>query len=686
MKRFLLVMVALLAACREKPAAPRFTNEPDIILVTIDTWRADSAGFSGNKRVRTPFLDRVAAEGVVFENAHAHNVITLPSHVNILTGLYPFQHGVRENAGYVLDPKIPTVASMLRGKGYATAAFVGAFPLDSRFGLGRGFDLYDDNYGKGEARQQFVVQERPARAVLESARQWWDAQSGRKRFMWVHLYDAHAPYKPPAPFFDQFRDDEYLGELSYVDAQLGELLAPVLRDDTLLIVTGDHGEARGDHGELTHGLFAYESTLKVPLLLREPGVVQPRREAGYVRHIDIVPTILQRVGVAKEARMMGASLFDAVGSRDSYFESLSGALNRGWAPLTGVIHQQRKFIDLPIAELYDLPRDPGELHNLRDEQRRDVVAARSWLTKLTVSALPPSQRKVSDEEAQRLLSLGYVSGSAPEKKSFGPADDPKNLVGVNNDMHLIIEAYEGGDMPKALALARRVVEEQPAMPAGRILLAFVLEQADRTAEAITNLRYLVDSGKASSETKVQLALLLSESGRPADAVQMLEPIVAAGYDPDALNAYGIALADEGRTRDAMRQFDAVLAADPNNAPALQNLGIVTLRAGDAEAALGYLTRALALNPRLPLTLNTIGVVHARRGDFPAAVEAWNRAVALDPRQYDALFNIGLVQGRAGRRAEARSALSRFVATAPRARYARDIEVARQALASLEVSR
>ncbi|HKO54872.1 MAG TPA: sulfatase-like hydrolase/transferase, partial [Thermoanaerobaculia bacterium] len=625
MKRFLLLLV-LLAACREKPVAQRFTNEPDIILVTIDTWRADSAGFSGNRRVRTPFLDRVASEGVVFENAHAHNVITLPSHVNILTGLYPFQHGVRENAGYVLDPKVPTVASMLRAKGYATGAFVGAFPLDARFGLNRGFDRYDDNYGKGETRQQFVVQERPARAVLQSARRWWDAQAGRKRFIWVHLYDAHAPYEPPAPFDAQFRDDEYLGELSYVDAMLGELLGPLLRNDALLIVTGDHGEARGDHGELTHGLFAYESTLKVPLLMREPGVVAPRREAGYVRHVDIVPTILQRVGLPSDARLMGASLFDAIGSRDSYFESLSGALNRGWAPLTGVIHEQRKYIDLPIAELYDLPRDPREQHNLRDEQRRDVTAARSLLAKLTISAMPAAERKVSEEEALRLLSLGYVSGSAPEKKSFGPEDDPKNLVGVNNDMHLIIEAYESGDLPKALGLARRVVAEQPAMPAGRILLAFVLEQTDQTGEAISNLRYLVESGKASNETKVQLALLLSESGRASDAVQILSPIVAASYDPDALNAYGIALADEGRPRDAMRQFDTVLAADPNNAPALQNLGIVALRSGDADAALGYLTRALDLNPRLPLALNTLGVVHARRGNFPAAVDAWNRAV------------------------------------------------------------
>lgn len=684
MKKLCVLLLLALAACKEKPeaAAKQFGNDPDIILVTIDTWRADSVGFAGNKRVRTPFLDRMASEGVVFENAHAHNVITLPSHVNILTGLYPFQHGVRENAGYVLDPKIPTLPTMLQAKSYASAAFVGAFPLDSRFGLNHGFELYDDNYGKGETRQQFVIQERPARAVLESARRWWDANAGRKRFVWIHLYDAHAPYKPPAPFDAEFRDDEYLGELSYIDAMLGEQLTPMLAGDTMLVVTGDHGEARGDHGEQTHGLFAYESTLKVPLLLHEPGVIQPRREAGYVRHVDIVPTILQRVGLAPAANLPGVSLLDAVGSRDSYFESLSGALNRGWAPLTGVIHEERKYIDLPIAELYDLPRDPRELKNLRDEQRRDVAMARELLAKMTVAAVPQADRKVSAEEAMKLLSLGYVSGSAPEKKSFGPEDDPKNLVGVNNDMHLIIEAYERGDLPQSTALARRVVAEQPGMPAGRILLAFVLEQSDRTAEAIENLQYLVTNGKASNETKIQLALMLSETGRAGEATQLLAPIAAGRYDPDALNAYGIALADENRPREAVQQFETVLSNDPNNAPALQNLGIVTLRAGNLDAASGYLTRALELNPRLPLALNTLGVVHARRGEFPQAVDAWNRAVQLDPRQYDALFNIGLVEGRAGHRAEARAALERFAATAPPARYAQDIATAKRALASL----
>ncbi|HEX9161368.1 MAG TPA: sulfatase, partial [Thermoanaerobaculia bacterium] len=272
----------------------------DIILITIDTLRADSVGYAGNARVKTPFLDSLAARGIAFTNAHAHNVITLPSHVNILTGLYPFQHGVRENAGFVLSAKHPTVATLLRTAGYTTGAFVGAFPLDARFGLNQGFDTYDDNYGKGVASVDFIEQERPATAVLDAAMKWWRANEGRKRFLWVHLYDPHAPYAPPEPFRSQYRDNEYFGEIAYADDALTKALGPILSSDrdSLVVFTADHGESLGEHGELTHGLFAYESTLKIPLVVAGSGV-RHRVENAFVRHIDIVPTILEAAGVAQ---------------------------------------------------------------------------------------------------------------------------------------------------------------------------------------------------------------------------------------------------------------------------------------------------------------------------------------------------------------------------------------------------
>src|SRR5207237_953714 len=304
-------------------------------------------------------------------NAHAHNVITLPSHTNILTGLYPFQHGVRENSGFVLDAKHATIATMLHESGYATAAFIGAFPLDRRFGLARGFDLYDDNYGKGEASIDFVVQERRAAAVLDAATRWWRANEGKKRFAWIHLYDPHAPYAPPEPFASQYRDNEYLGEVAYVDSEL-------------------------------------------------------------------------------QSQLPGTSLLQHAASSDSYFESLSASLNRGWAPLTGIIHRDLKYIDLPIAELYDLPRDPREVKNLRDDRRRDVDEARRLLAPMIVS---PSPRTVDADTVAKLRSLGYVSGNASAKKVYTAADDPKNLVALDAKIHQSIDAFERHQLDRALQLA-----------------------------------------------------------------------------------------------------------------------------------------------------------------------------------------------------------------------------------------
>lgn len=634
------------------------------MLVTIDTWRADSAGFAGNARVKTPFLDGLAQRGAVFTNAHAHNVITLPSHVNILTGLNPYQHGVRENAGYVLDEKVETLAERLRTAGYATGAFVAAFPLDARFNLDQGFDVYDDNYGKGRSSSDFALQERGADAVLQSAASWWQSVAGRKRFLWIHLYEPHAPYVPT-----------YLGEVEKVDTALQLHLAPLLNDETTLVVTSDHGEALGDHGELTHGLFAYEATLKVPLLVVGPGIA-PRHEAGYARHIDIAPTLLERAGIT--ADLPGQSLLHPLKKADTYFEALSASLNRGWAPLTGIIRDDLKFIDLPLSELYDLKSDPGETKNLYTERRRESTSARAALREVQVS--PGEGRSVSAEEAARLRSLGYVIGASAANVTA--ADDPKNLVHIDAKIHQIIELHQRGEGEQAIQLARDVVREQPRMAVGRELLAFVLQESERVPEAIEILQELVRTGQASTSSKTQLAKLLTETGRASEALAIMTPLAGGDADADVLNAYGIALSESGQLREAVAQFQRAIALDPNNAPAYQNLGITALRANDVRGAEENLIRALQLNPRLPLALNTLGVVYIRKGDRARAQEAWKQSFAIDRHQYDALYNLGILAAQRGDREEARKALAEFVRIAPPARYAADIVSAKRALEAL----
>jgi arylsulfatase A-like enzyme/Tfp pilus assembly protein PilF len=661
--------------------APGFSPARDIILITIDTTRADALGYAGNTNVKTPFIDALAGRGVIFTNAHAHNVVTLPSHVNILTGLYAYQHGVHDNAGFVLDPKYLTVASRLRQAGYTTGAFVGAFPLDSRFGLNQGFDTYDDNYGKGQASLDFVEQERRATAVLSAATRWWKEKEGRKRFLWIHLYDPHAPYVPPEPFLSAYRFDEYLGEIAYVDDALSKAVGPILAadPDALVILTSDHGESLGEHGEKTHGLFAYEATLKIPLILARRGI-EHRVEPAYVRHVDIVPTILTAATVPVPKELPGQSLLSSVAPADSYFESLSASLNRGWAPLTGIIHGGVKYIDLPLAELYDLPRDPHEATNLVDERRRDVEQARKLLDRMKAE-LASSPRTVSPEEAARLRSLGYVSGSASSQSHYTAGDDPKSLVGIDEKMHDAIDSFERHEPARALQLARELVAARPSMITGREILAFMLQQNDLVGEAIEQLKIIVHDPAAGVDDRVQLALLYCETGQPAAAADLLAPLTTT-KNPDVLNAYGVALSDQGKSQQAREQFERVLSIDANNAPALQNLGILLLRQDDVRSALSYLNRALELNPKLPLALNTLGVVYARMNDFSHAVEAWNRAIQSDPRQYDALLNIGIVEAKAGNTADARDALERFVRTAPKSRYAADIAAAQRTLTQL----
>jgi len=670
----------LLLACSRtarEPAGQPTAPPTNFVLITIDTLRADALGFYGNRKVETPNLDRLAGEGLVFDSAHGSNVVTLASHTNILTGLYPYQHGVRENSGFRLDSRFPTLATILSGQGYATAAVVAAFPLDSRFGLNRGFDLYDDRYPPGSSPYDFEVQERPGTEVVSLALDWYRKNEGRKRFLWVHVYDPHAPYRPPPPFAQRYAGQAYLGEVAATDAALAPLLEYVRqngRNDTLIVVTADHGEALGDHGELTHGLFAYEATLKVPLVLWEPALVKPARSARPARHVDILPTALAMLGAPVPPGLPGHSLLSADSGWPTYFESLSVSLNRGWAPLTGVISDGLKYVDLPIPELYDLAADPEEKKNLAGE-RRDAVRK---LKALLPSGGAAASSGASSEEARRLLALGYLSGSSTHHGPYTEADDPKTLVGLDGKIHRVVDLYQRGDQPAAEALAREILRDRPSMSVGYDFLAFLLQQKGRDGEAASVLQAAVRNGLASEEMRGRLALILCEAGRPKEALETLAP-VKQSEDPDTQNTIGIALADLGRTPEALAVFTKIVQTHPTNALAFQNMGIALLKSRDAKGALEKFDRALAINEKLPRALNARGVALAQLGDAAGAMASWSRAADLDPRQYDALFNLGIVAAQRGQTDVARKALARFVATAPPAVYARDLKEARRML-------
>jgi arylsulfatase A-like enzyme/Flp pilus assembly protein TadD len=653
-------------------AAPPAAKAPsrDIVLITIDTLRADAPGFAGNKRSQTPVLDRLAAQGRVFTNAHT----------NILTGLYPFQHGVRDNSGFRLGADVPTLATVLQGAGYATGAFVGAFPLDSQFGLNRGFDVYDDHYPKGSNETEFLLAERRGDEVVRRALAWWGSRKGKPRFLWVHLYDPHAPYEPPEPFASRFKDNPYLGEVAAADSFLAPLLGPFLdgrEKPALVVVTGDHGEALGEHGEQTHGLFAYEPTLKVPLVIWGRGVA-PGRDGRSARHVDVFPTVLQAVGVAAPPRTFrrpGASLLAPPSDAgDSYFEALSTTLNRGWAPLRGLLRGGTKFIALPLPEVYELPKDPGEKDNRFDEQRaaaRDVFAALP-----RESAWPPRREDLKPGDEARLRALGYVSGSAAARESYGPEDDPKRLIGLDQKVHDVIDFYMRGKLDDSIRLARELVRERPTMSLGHSLLAQALLQAGKTQEALDVMLKARGQGATSDDLLRQLGLTLSEVGRAKEAVGILEPLAKNLGDPQSLNAYALALSEAGRQKEAADVLQRLLKSEPDDAKAVEQLGLIELRLGHWTQARDRSRQALALNPRLPLAWNDLGVALFQLGQKGEALDAWQKAVDLQPDLWDALWNLGTEAAGLGRTAQARKALERFAAGAPPEKYGPDIEKAK----------
>jgi arylsulfatase A-like enzyme/Flp pilus assembly protein TadD len=683
--RFALVaLVACLSACQAQSRPAKPAPRRDVVIVTIDTLRYDAVGFDGNARGTTPNLDRAAAAGRVFAQTHAHNVLTLPSHTNILTGLYPYQHGVRDNAGFRLSSNVETVATILKAHGYATGAFVAAFPLDSRFGLTRGFDVYEEMYKQSEQPEDFEIQRARGEEVVARALEWYRGQAGRPRLLWTHVYDPHAPYDPPRPYRDRFGDDLYLGGVAYTDAALAPLLEAVraVEPPPLLIVTADHGEARGDHGELTHGLFAYEATLHVPLVVWCPGLVAPGRDEVAAQHVDILPTVLDALGERPPSGLPGQTLLAAHRVESpgaSYFESLSATLNRGWAPLRGLVSGGQKYIELPVPELYDLAADPDEKSN-QVSQRLDVVRR---LRKRLLDIPPGTVERgaVGAEEAAKLRSLGYLAGSTEIKKSYGPADDPKNLIDVDRQLHQVVDLFQQERGTEAIPIARRLVRERPDMKSAYLQLAFLLQWKGELGPALKVYEEADKRGLGGESLDRRRGLLLCETGRPREGVALLERY-GQSEDVDTLNALGVALTDAGRADEGVAVFARALMLQPRNAQAFQSQGIALLKLGRLEEARRSLESALAISRRSPRALNALGVVWSRLGDPRKAVEAWSRCVEVDPQQYEALYNLGRVAGEIGDWKLAREALEKFVATAPPARYGKDIREVREVLAAM----
>ncbi len=654
LERGALLAALLLAACAgDRVATDRVaTGRLNVYLITLDTTRADHLGCYGHDGIETPSIDRLAAEGTLYESAFTAVPITLPSHTAMLTGTYPAYHGVRENGGFYVPEELETLAEILAGEGYESAAFVGAFPLDSQTGLDQGFDLYDDNYPSRldrHPRLRRFFDERPAAEVARAALAWIDARASRRPFfLWTHFFDPHQPMTPPSPYRERYAHAPYDGEIASVDEAVGQILrrleARGRLERTLVILTADHGEGLGDHGEMTHALLLYSSTIRVPLIVRDPRDAGGVRVSAPVTTVDIFSTVLERLGVAVPAANQGVPLprSDAAADaeREIYTETLFGRLIYGWSPMARLTAGDAVYLRGPSQRLHDRAADPDELADLaadRPAEAEDLARRlRSRRTRLAEGGHGFSRARASAETLARLAALGYLgsglSGGGELSDEIDPARaDPLAMMEVFNLHNEGQGLGDAGRHELAIPVLERARALDPGNPAVLMALAHSQLRIGEPELGRETLARLLEVSPEDLRTHLLLASYHHERGELEEAAALTERAVE--LDPGDL-ATRLMLAhlleDTGRADDAEAAYRAILEREDDHVPALNGLATLRYRRGDAEGAVELLDAALERQPfYAPACLN-LGVIEHDRGNHERSLRLARRALQLRP--------------------------------------------------------
>jgi arylsulfatase A-like enzyme/Tfp pilus assembly protein PilF len=614
------LVIALLAAAifvvrRPAPAAsPIAGRGPNVLLITLDTTRADHLGCYGYARARTRHLDQLAREGVRFEWAFSPAPITLPAHASILTGLYPFEHGVRNNGDFYLADRFETLATVLHKAGYRTAAFVSSFILDRRYGLARGFDVYDDRQeATGSQVVNLEAERRGDRTALVLS-SWLDTY-GRDRsspfFAWLHLFDPHEPYAPPQPFRQAFADAPYDGEIAFDDAIVASVMDKLgqlsLRDETLVVIVGDHGESLGDHGEETHSMFVYDSAIRVPLIIWRPGIVP----SGVVVHdavrlTDVAPTVIDLVGAVRLPASNGRSLVPLIQGRRTapvpvYSETLLPQLYMNWAPLKSVRDDRWKLIEAPRPELYDVQNDPAEHENRYEQQPQTTRVLQELLERLTGGVTGEMSHGRLDRETQdRLSALGYIGAGAGSRPGGGntPARaDPKDRIAVYNRLKRAHAAARERRFDEALPILREVLNEDQENAFAHQVLGGVYLGLGENAKAIEQYRKYLALVPPSAQVHHWIAICYLRLGGRDKALQ--EAAAALAVDSrfsDARILRGGVFASRGEYDPAIAELRAAVETDPSKPVIRLDLANVLAEAGRTDEARAQYEAILRLQP------------------------------------------------------------------------------------------
>lgn len=664
--------LVVLAGCTSPSGRPSPINARHLTIVTIDTLRADRLGCYGGDVV-TPHLDAIAREGAMAPQATAHVALTRPSHVSLFTGLLPPQHGIRDNVSPSLPPQVPTLAPILRAAGFRTAAFVSSIVLSRQSGLDRGFEHYSDRFeaDADDARFLNTLQKR-GDVTLVSALDWLEkAPKAERLFLWLHLYDPHDPYEPPEPYAARYAGRPYDGEVAWTDELIGRLDTALgrlgLKQDTLLVVTSDHGEGLGEHGENAHGFFLYESTLRVPLLLRGPGILPGARPRVTARTIDLLPTALDLIGVAApegmklEGRSLAGAVREGGALRElpSYAESLLPLLHFGWSDLRSIREGRFKYILAPRPELYDLDQDPGERRNLAPTQPAKAEAMRAALASYVEterSAVVDAAATVPPDLLEKLGALGYLGAGAPGQKA-APGADPKDKIEEFKVANRLIREgllkLRGKDFTGSAANFRELLKRKIESFEVHYYLGRALLSLRRYAEAAPHFEGAIRFQPAYGMAYEALAECRAARGDLKAAIEALRlgrrAVPRDAGLPQREAAYWERLGDR---KQALRAYEEALPLAPKNAWLRIRIGELVRDEGDLGRAASLMREAVALDSATASYWNALGMVQGARGENAEAEKAFREATARDGANAMYAHNLGLALLRQNKRAEA----------------------------------
>ena len=664
------------AIARLRPSASAL----NVVVITLDTTRADRLGCYGFGGVETPNIDALAREGIVFEQSTATVPLTFPSHSSMFTGLVPPHHGVRDNGGFFLDQEKVTLAERLRDAGYATGAFVAAWVLESKWGLSQGFDEYSDDFDLSKYKVVSLgTVQKPGDEVMTNALSWLETVRERRFFAWVHLYDPHTPYDAPEPFASRYPSQPYLAEIAYTDQVVGRLTTWLrekgLIERTLVVLTADHGESLGEHGESTHAYFIYDATTRVPLLVRTPWGLTGRR-AAQTSGVDVMPTVLDLVGLPAQPGIDGRSLAReildprATSDRMAYSETYFPRYHFGWQHLRAVRSRAYKYIDAPEPELYDLAADPGETRNIYRGFSRRAEDLRLRMEELVRNegGATPERRSLDPETLQRLAALGYV-GNVIDVDPTAVLPDPKHKLPIFAMMNTAKRlAQEEDRIDDAVAKMREVIRADSKIMDAHLTLGNWLLRLRKPEEATAAFKEALTLKPDDDIALGNLAGVLMARGKLQDAMDALEVFKSAlrvnPGNPQSWHNLATLYLDLGRLDEARSAFTEALSANPKMGAALNGLGAIAFQAGDLPKAETLVRQALELEPRLRTGRYNLARIREARGDAIGAEALYREELATYADSGRARFNLAQLQRGRGDRAAYLRELAECVAQAP----------------------